>query len=788
MKLTLRQKILYTIIGIILFFGSLASISTYYVSKNILSNIKQENLLIATTIQSHKTREVFNHSQNLVKTIANQSNIISLFENSTLKDQEHVVEHGLLHDFNINNMYSAIYLMDQTGLTLVSTDESFINKNYNFRDYFQQAVNDKPHIDVSVGVTSNKLGYYFSHPIKSSTDNIVGVAVVKLKPEIIHNSLELTEPGKIMLVDQYGVVIYSNDKSKQFHSLAPLSSKTLTEISQKKRYANKSIKSLTYDQVFDRLSSLSQPQSFLLDNQSDRKEENISAAQIGDLPFYILNQTNSNQVSRFATKNALIITVFVLIASICAGAIISLLINKFLQPLPDLTKIAKAISAGDYSQQSKTKSHDELGLLSQAFNQMITAIKQSRIEISQKVQFQTQEIVKKSQDLEDQQKAILNVLEDVEIEKQNLTLERDKINAILHSIGDAVFVVDNNLNITLFNQVAASLSGHALQEAIGANFNTILKFVDEKTNESKDQFVSQVIKTGKAKTMDKHTALIRKDGIKIPVADSAAPLVNKNGQVTGCVVVFRNVTKEREVDRMKTEFISLASHQLRTPLSAMKWFLEMLLNGEAGAITKEQKEYLVNIDQSNERMISLINSLLNISRIESGRIIIDPQPTDINKLINGILLELKPKLSEKNQTPTFNIQPNLPKVNLDSKLIRHVYINLLTNAIKYTKKAGQITVVVKIQGDQLVTQIADNGVGIPKHQQKKVFDKFFRADNIIKMETDGTGLGLYLVKSVVESSGGKIWFNSKEGTGTTFWFSLPLKGMSQKKGEVTIDS
>jgi signal transduction histidine kinase len=261
-----------------------------------------------------------------------------------------------------------------------------------------------------------------------------------------------------------------------------------------------------------------------------------------------------------------------------------------------------------------------------------------------------------------------------------------------------------------------------------------------------------------------------------------------DGQIIGAINAFRDITHEIEIDRMKNEFISLASHQLRTPLSAIKWYSEMLLEGDAGKLDSEQTKFVDNINLSNQRMIELVNTLLNISRIESGRIIIESKLTDLKELISTVIHEFEPKLKEKNQKIIVNINPNLKKVNCDSKLIFEVYKNLISNAIKYSPKEGEIQIFVSSDPKNVISQITDNGYGIPKKDQGKVFDKFYRGGNILKIETEGTGLGLYLVKSIVESSGGKIWFKSEENKGTTFWFSLPLKGVNSKKGEVSINS
>ncbi|MEK7601484.1 MAG: sensor histidine kinase [Patescibacteria group bacterium] len=234
-------------------------------------------------------------------------------------------------------------------------------------------------------------------------------------------------------------------------------------------------------------------------------------------------------------------------------------------------------------------------------------------------------------------------------------------------------------------------------------------------------------------------------------------------------------TRLQELDKIKSEFISVAAHQLRTPLSAIKWTLGILIDEQSQNLTPQQRSLLMKGFESNERMLKLINEMLVVTRIESGKIRLAFAPIHIEDLIESTVLDFASQAHVRKIALTFDPpKERLPFISADSEQIRNVIQNLIENSAQYTLEGGSIRLSASATDHMVKVNVTDTGIGIPQRQQSSIFNKFFRADNAARQQTDGSGLGLFIAKSIVEKHGGRLTFESEEGKGTTFTFTIPV--------------
>lgn len=461
---------------------------------------------------------------------------------------------------------------------------------------------------------------------------------------------------------------------------------------------------------------------------------------------------------------------------------------KITLPIKSLTLFAQNLQSGNFKMRTEVKESNEIGILAGTFNTMAAELQSFYERLEKKVNERTEELNQQlartegqNKELESVKKAMLNVLEDVEAEKQraeSLADDLEKFKQAVDNTSDMIIITDVEGMVLYGNRAVEKITGYEVEEVIGKKAAVLWK------TPMPQEFYKTMwhtIKVGK-KPFNAQLRNRKKDGSEYDADVSIAPVIDAEGQVIFFVGIERDITKETEVDRAKTEFVSLASHQLRTPLSTINWYTEMLLDGDAGALSDEQREYLNEIYTGNQRMVSLVGALLNVSRLDLGTFSVDPEVLRLETVADSVVKELQNQIDERKIKFTKKYSKQLPEVMTDYNLTRIIFQNLLSNAIKYTSISGRVSLEIQVEDDNAIITVTDSGMGIPKNQQNKVFTKLFRADNVKAADTEGTGLGLYIVKAIADYMGGKVWFESEENKGATFYVRFPFAGMSKKQG------
>lgn len=385
--------------------------------------------------------------------------------------------------------------------------------------------------------------------------------------------------------------------------------------------------------------------------------------------------------------------------------------------------------------------------------------------------FDLSNIKKTNEELTRAQAALLNILEDSEEARKRIEEEKDKTQAIITSFTDGLFFFDRNHFLVLINPKAQEIFAVKDTEVIGRSITDLKTF--PKLRSLIDFLGNEIREAVRAEF------LFSRDSI---FEVSVIPL-NQDGVSLGDLVVLHDVSREKMVERLKTEFVSLAAHQLRTPLSAIKWSVKMFLDGDLGKVGRKQKEILTKTYQSNERMIILVNDLLSVARIEEGKYALTFATVDIVKTCQAAIDLFGDNFKKKKLK--FTLVRPVKKTILavaDGERIKFVVQNFLDNASKYTPAGGKISCVITETARTIRVEVIDSGIGIKENEQKRVFSKFFRAPEAVLLEPTGSGLGLYMAKNIIEGHGGKIDFFSRQGKGSTFYFVIPKSPAVERNG------
>lgn len=431
------------------------------------------------------------------------------------------------------------------------------------------------------------------------------------------------------------------------------------------------------------------------------------------------------------------------------------------RPLAQLVRATKSIEKGEKNYDLPAESKNEIGILVTAFQRMTRNLLLSNSHLEKRVVERTLMLNKRIAQINN---------------------EKVKDDALLSSIGEGLIVTDKEGVILLVNQATATMFGIKKEDVSGSHFSEVvlLKNISGRPMPFLAGHPVFEALSGAKKTVGVEFISERFGGGSdgsgfFPLALTATPIV-VNGQTIGSVAIVRDITKEKEVDRMKSEFISIASHQLRGPIASIKWYGE-LLGKQKGTFQKESREFVERINVSTEHLISLVNDFLNVSRIESGSLKSEPKTIHPSVLVKNIVETYQQEIEKKKITVRIKNRSLFKDFFMDPEMIREIYANLIANSIKYSKRCGNISIRLSDESEttDLVLEIKDDGVGIAKEEHGRIFTKFFRASNALEGGYKGTGLGLYTAQMLATQIGGRIWFESEKGHGATFWVRLPRK-------------
>jgi PAS domain S-box-containing protein len=355
-------------------------------------------------------------------------------------------------------------------------------------------------------------------------------------------------------------------------------------------------------------------------------------------------------------------------------------------------------------------------------------------------------------------------------------VETSRSQAILEAVADGVLVTDQNGKITLFNASAERILNlereHVVSQSLesftglfGRAARAWMQTISAWSNQP-DQFSPGEVYAEK---------LILEDGRVVAVRLSP---VRMRKEFLGTVSIFRDITHEVEVDRLKSEFVANVSHELRTPMTSIKGYVDLILMGATGELTDQQRSFLTVVKSNTERLVVLVNDLLEVSRLEAGRVNLNLKAIDLRALVEEVTEEFRRRSRRENRALIITVKanPNLPRAKADHERLRQIIDNLVDNAYHYTNEDGKIEIRLGQSAGEIQVDIQDNGIGIPLSEQEQVFRRFYRGEDPLVLETPGTGLGLAVVKTLVEMHGGRIWLESQgvAGEGSTFSFTLPV--------------
>lgn len=412
----------------------------------------------------------------------------------------------------------------------------------------------------------------------------------------------------------------------------------------------------------------------------------------------------------------------------------TLILFLILKPLDKFISAAKSLGEGNLNYKLDIRSNDELESVADAFNLM-----------AGKLLFSFQKL---------------------EQEKDVVASEKNRIDSVLSSIIDGIIALDFNKNVEFINKTAENITGFSQSDLAGKPIDQFLHLYSDQEEITPKTYCDI--------SFNQTVTLIGKDSKRTKVNLTTSKIDGQVQTNLGCLLMLHDLSKEEDLERMKLDFISMASHELKTPLTSIIGYLSVFINENKEKISNDEIDLLEKSLISSQQLLTLVQNILSVNKIERDQMAVTPQSVDYQAILKKVVEDLQNQAKQKNITLTLSLpQEVLPKVMADPIRIAEVVTNLVANSINYTNAGGKIDISTQITPVEATTIISDTGIGIPKEAIPHLFNKFFRVSNTTQQAAKGTGLGLYIAKSIINRLGGKIWVESEIGKGSKFYFTLP---------------
>ncbi len=762
----------------------IAGFQSYSYNRDALEkNITENHLHVAAMYMEKIDQSLAAQYRNL-KLTATRIKVRAFLSGQNSEEDRLLLEKGLKDDMAIYTGLNSLDILDKSGRIVASSSGERLgnrvtDKGEAFSGLFEKSLAGESGYSgvVLADNSSDKMEEYFMSPVLSQDgQEIIGVA---------SESIDWNESMKILDGIDESIVRLYNSQGELIGAKNWQNSLAFSPEDKNKPALLEAFKEHPQENVLAGIANNSKALTSIA-------KENAMEEYLGN-GWILITQTPVAVAFAGATKSALFLLLLLLPIIIIINIILIIIINRSVGvPLDFLIRKVKGVREENLTEVIPIISHDEIGELINAFNEMRVRLIESKSHLEEEVSQKTIELKtildqtnKKNENLENSKKAMLNILEDfeeskklLEREKTMYAAERDRSEGILrylHSIGEGVIATDCDGVLTFVNLTAAKMIARAEgSPLIGKEYLNEFVFSSGKGSGKKIlDPVAEALKSSAVFPLPPYCYLTTSIS-NIPISGSFAPII-KNGKPLGVVSVFQDITERYNLEKEKDDFLSITAHQLRTPLTGIRWTLESLLDGDAGKLPKEATELLDQIFKNNQRLVTLVNDLLDVSRINMGKSKEELDTVDVASLIIDGIKTLEGLAKEKKVKVIFEKEcKEDPQIMIGPKHFFQAIENLVSNAIKYTPSGGEAHLLVSLKKQKVTIAVSDNGIGIPEKEQANIFRKFFRASNAVLKETEGSGLGLNVVRSFVEEGGGRIWFESKEGKGTTFFLEFPV--------------